>query len=362
MRVAALDLGTNSFRLLVADVEAVPSGAPRPAGAAPSGVAPSGAAPSGAAPSGAAPTGPVRLVDVVRRTRIVRLGEGVDATGRLSAAAVARTLAVAEGFGALLAEYRPAAVRAVATSAVRDARDDGALLAGLRDRIGVVPDVLTGRDEALLSFGGAAPELAGRGGPLLVVDIGGGSTELVLGPPPDDPDGAAPVAVSVDIGSVRLTERVLRGDPPTGAEVERATELVDSALDEAAATVPLREARTLVGLAASVTTVAALALGLDRYDSARVHLARVPADRVSAVTRDLLASTREQRSRLGPVESGRADVLAAGALILHRVLARTAPTLAVPEVTASEHDLLDGVARSLLPTGSADRHRSGPPD
>ncbi len=332
MRVAAIDCGTNSIRLLVADAEPAGDG-----------------------------SGATRLREVDRRMRIVRLGEGVDATGRLSEAALDRTYRACEEYAAVLAELRPDALRFVATSASRDAANANEFVAGVRERLGVDPTVVSGAEEAQLSFTGALAGLAAQrpAEPVLVVDVGGGSTEFVLGSVPgggpaaggggqSGPQVAAPVGVSVDVGCVRLTERVLSGDPPDVAQVAAATALVDAAIDEAARTVPLERARTLVGLAGSVTSVAAAVLGLDRYDRSRIHHARLAADRVHEVTGELLAATRAERATLPWLHPGRVDVIGAGALVLDRVLARVGPTLAAPEVVVSEEDILDGIALSLV--------------
>lgn len=342
MRVAAIDCGTNSIRLLVADRVEDPTD----------------------------PAGP-RLRDVERRMLIVRLGEGVDATGRLGDAALVRTWAACAEYGAVLERLRPDRLRFVATSASRDAANAHVFTAGVRERLGVDPEVVSGAEEAQLSFTGALAGFAGPSGsdglsgggglsgPVLVVDIGGGSTEFVLGRVGDGSvrdgsvgDGSvgdgSPVGVSVDIGCVRLTERVLSGDPPDAASLAAASRLVDEAIDRAARTVQLADARTLVGLAGSVTSIAAAVLDLPGYDSARIHHARLPADRVHEVAGALLSMTRAERSRLPWLHPGRVDVIGAGALVLDRVLARVRATLDVPEVVVSEQDILDGIALSLL--------------
>ena len=231
--------------------------------------------------------------------------------------------------------------------------------------LGLEPEVLSGEEEAYLSFVGATAEFgAGSagpgGGPYLVVDIGGGSTEFVVGDghPGDrttgdratgdritgDGHGPAGVsAVSVDIGCVRLTERHLHSDPPRPAEISAAAADIDAALDAVARTIPVSAARTLVGLAGSVTTVAGLALGLAEYDSARIHHARVSAAQVAAQTRRLLSQTREERAALGVMHPGRVDVIAGGAMVLDQIMRR----FGFGEVLASEHDILDGIAWSL---------------
>jgi exopolyphosphatase/guanosine-5'-triphosphate,3'-diphosphate pyrophosphatase len=326
VRVAAIDCGTNSLRLLVADVD------PHQA----------------------------TLADQVRRMEIVRLGQGVDATGRLAPDALARTFGVLEEYARIVDDASASAVRMVATSATRDAANSAEFVRGVRRILGVPPEVLTGDQEAFLSFTGATAELARRGPgyhrppaarlapPYLVVDIGGGSTEFVLGGDlaglAGDEAAAALVAVSVDIGCVRMTERHLRSDPPTDAEVAAATADIDAAITAATARVPADRARTLVGLAGSVTTVAGIALDLPGYDASRIHHARIRAAQVHAVSRMLLRRTRAQRRLIGVMHPGRVDVIGAGALVLDRILAR----LGFAEVVASEHDILDGIAWSLV--------------
>lgn len=313
-RVAAIDCGTNSIRLLVADLD------------------------------------PDRrlLVDVHRRMEIVRLGQGVDATGRLAPEALARTFAMLSEYSRIIADSGATAVRMVATSATRDASNAAEFTAGVRDILGVDPEVVTGAQEAHLSFSGATVELAGKGGadalppPFLVVDIGGGSTEFVLGSPGSQ--AADLSAISVDIGCVRLTERYLRDDPPGDEQIDAASRAIDAALDTAADAVKADTARTLVGLAGSVTTVAALALGLPTFDSARIHHARVSADQLHDVARMLLTQNHAQRAASPVIHPGRVDVIAAGALVADRVAQR----FGFSELVASEHDILDGVAWSIL--------------
>jgi exopolyphosphatase/guanosine-5'-triphosphate,3'-diphosphate pyrophosphatase len=326
-RVAAIDCGTNSLRLLVADVD----------------------------------PGSGALADVDRRTEIVRLGEGVDATGLISDAALDRTLSVARFYAAIAAEagVTPGvgAVRIVATSATRDAGNADRFGEGMREIFGVAPEVVTGEDEAALAFAGAVRALRGRrdGGPVLVVDIGGGSTEVVLG---DDPGAADQVptvlaARSVDIGSVRLTERHLHSDPPTPAEVERARAEVDEALDVVAEAVPLDKATLLVGVAGTVMTITAHALALPTYDSEAVDGAELPVATVRAACADLLGRTRERRGELPYLQTGRVDVIGAGALIWGEVVERVHRAAGLETVLASEHDILDGIAWSLAHTLTA---------
>ncbi|PRY01863.1 Ppx/GppA phosphatase family protein [Allonocardiopsis opalescens] len=305
-RVAAIDCGTNSIRLLIAE--------PDPA------------------------TGGLR--DIERRMEIVRLGQGVDETGRLAPEALQRTFTALTGFVKLIDQHAVGSVRMVATSATRDAANRQEFIDGVRGVLGVEPEVITGDAEARLSFAGATAELAGRElpEPYLVVDIGGGSTEFVLG------GTEVAAAASVDIGCVRLTERRLRSDPPTPPQVAAATGDIEAAVERASGTVPLRSARTLVGLAGTVTTVAGIALGLSGYDAERIHHSSIPARQVYEVSTYLLALPREQRARIPVMHPGRIDVIAAGALILDRVMRR----LDVSEVLVSEHDILDGIAWSLL--------------
>jgi len=304
-RVAAVDCGTNSLRLLLADID----------------------------------PGRAGLTDVVRRMEIVRLGQGVDQTGRLAPEALARTMAVLREYADIIARSGAQAVRMVATSATRDADNAAEFVRLVKEVLGVAPEVLTGDEEAVLSFTGATAELAADPGPFLVADIGGGSTEFVLG----EAGGTPAHSISVNIGCVRMTERHLHGDPPAGQEVAAAVADIDAALDTVAAAVPARDARTLIGLAGSVTTVAAIAMGLPAYDAARIHHARVAAADVHAVTRGLLAQTRAERAAIGVMHPGRADVIGGGALVLDRLMQRFGFT----EVLVSEHDILDGMAWSL---------------
>ena len=306
-RVAAVDCGTNSLRLLVADVD----------------------------------PGRAELTDVIRRMEIVRLGQGVDETGRLAPEPLARTMAVLRDYADVIAGSGTQTVRMVATSATRDAGNAAEFVRMVKEVLGVAPEVLTGDEEAVLSFTGATAELAAGPdpGPFLVADIGGGSTEFVLGPA----GGPPTQEISVNVGCVRITERRLHGDPPAGQEVAAAVADIDAALDTVAAAVPAREARTLIGLAGSVTTVAAIAMGLPAYDAARIHHARVSAADVHSVTRGLLAQTRAERAAIGVMHPGRVDVIGGGALILDRLMQR----FGFAEVLVSEHDILDGMAWSL---------------
>jgi exopolyphosphatase / guanosine-5'-triphosphate,3'-diphosphate pyrophosphatase len=301
MRVAAIDCGTNSIRLLVAD--ATDGG----------------------------------LTDVTRRMEIVRLGQGVDRTGRLAPEAIERTRVALADYAAQIGELGAEKVRMVATSASRDAENADEFRAMVLDTLGAAPEVVSGDEEARLSFTGAVRGLAFPG-PYLVVDIGGGSTEFVVG------SSTVDAARSMDIGCVRMTERHLHSDPPTAAEIAAATVDIDDLVEEAVAAVGGRQARTVVGLAGSVTTVAAIALDLPEYQPERIHHSVIPGSQVARVTADLLAMTRAQRLALPVMHPGRADVIGAGALILRTILER----VAADAVVVSEHDILDGIAYSLL--------------
>ena len=317
MRVGAVDCGTNSIRLLVADVEDEGTGA------------------------GAG--GP--LADVVRRMEVVRLGQGVDRTGRIAPESMRRTLAMAREYADQCRRLDVEAVRFVATSASRDASNAADFVAGVREAFGdldVAPEVISGEEEARLSFEGATGGLAARGfeGPYLVVDLGGGSTEFVRGT--TDVEASR----SVDVGCVRLTERHLNGDPPTADEEAAAVADVEAAVDEAARAVPFAGVRTLVGLAGSVTTITAQALRLTEYDAERIHLTRLGPDEAITACDDLLHMSRAERARLGFMHPGRVDVIGAGALVWRQVVARARGVGGVRDVVTSEHDILDGIALS----------------
>ncbi|BBZ30058.1 exopolyphosphatase [Mycolicibacterium madagascariense] len=319
-RVAAVDCGTNSIRLLIADVE----------------------------------DGRVR--DVHREMRIVRLGEGVDATGRFAEAALERTRAALVDYAALLREHEVPTVRMVATSATRDAGNRDEFFAMTADVLGAavpgaVAEVITGAEEAELSFRGAIGELDSAAAPFVVVDLGGGSTEVVLGS--TDVDGAAPAATmgyashSANIGCVRLTERCLRSDPPTAAEIADARAVVRDALAAAFADVPVERARTWVGVAGTMTTLAALAMNLVAYDSDVIHLSRVGFGDLTRVCDELLAMTRSQRAALGPMHEGRVDVIGGGAIVVQELARALGERAGIAELVVSEHDILDGIVLSI---------------
>jgi exopolyphosphatase/guanosine-5'-triphosphate,3'-diphosphate pyrophosphatase len=306
LRVAAIDCGTNSIRLLIADIE-----------------------------NG-------KLTDVVRTMVIVRLGEGVDKTGEFSQAALTRTFAAIDTYAQLITKHEPKLLRFVATSASRDVSNRDEFVDGVFSRLGIYPDVISGDEEAALSFLGAPADLLNFDqapvAPYLVVDIGGGSTEFVLGT-------TKPTAsISTNVGCVRMTERHLVSDPPTAKEIAAATSDIDAAIDQAYLAVPVADAKSLIGLAGSVTTVAALALGLTKYDSETIHGSHISAEDVHRVTQDLLTMSRAQRATLGPMHEGRIDVIGSGALVLDRIMARTG----LSEVIVSERDILDGIARDLI--------------
>ena len=305
--VAAIDCGTNSIRLLVAEYT------------------------------------DGRLHDIVREMRVVRLGEGVDRTGRFAPAALDRTRAAVREYAATIAAAGAAgaaAVRMVATSATRDVANRDEFFALVHAELGIEPDVISGAEEAALSFTGAASVLGDATGPLLVADIGGGSTELVRG----DLDGTSPLqAHSMDVGCVRMTERHLHDDPPTAAQIAAVVDDVEHALDAASREVAFAPAAPFVGVAGTVTTIAALALDLPHYDARRIHGSTITAGQVADVTERLLRMTRDERAALPVMHPGRVDVIGGGALVLRTIVQR----LGLDTATASEHDILDGIALGL---------------
>jgi exopolyphosphatase/guanosine-5'-triphosphate,3'-diphosphate pyrophosphatase len=269
----------------------------------------------------------------------------VDRTGRLAPEALERTFAACREYAEVIKEYGAERVRFVATSASRDAENRDEFVQGVLGILGVEPEVISGDQEADFSFTGATKELVGRedlAKPFLVVDIGGGSTEFVVG------EEHARAARSVDIGCVRMTERHLVRDgavtdPPTEDQIAAIRSDIEAALDLVEKTVPLVEARTLVGLAGSVTTVAAIALDLTEYDSTRIHHSRISHDQVREITERLLRSTHAERAAIPSMHPGRVDVIGAGALVLLAIMER----IGAAEVVVSEHDILDGIAWSL---------------
>lgn len=314
-RVASIDCGTNSIRLLVADVKTAADGARL-------------------------------LTDVHREMRIVRLGQDVDATGRLAAEALDRTRQALADYAATIRRLDAARVRMVATSATRDAANRDDFFGMVAVMLGIDAEVITGEEEARLSFAGAVADLAPALGPFLVVDVGGGSTELVLG----DWDGVRAdvhAACSVDIGSVRITERHLHGDPPTADEVGAAEELIAGILEPAFSEVEVARARTWVGVAGTATTVSGVAQRLPEYDPERIHLSRLSRAGVSDTAAALLASTHAQRSADPVIHPGRIDVIGGGSLILRVLADQLHRRAGLDGLVVSEHDILDGIALGL---------------
>ncbi len=303
--IAAIDCGTNTIKLLVGDPANDPDG-------------------------------------VRRESRMIRLGQGVDATGVLAPEALERAFAAIEEFAAIIADAGAERVRFCATSATRDAGNAAEFTAGVVARLGIAPEVLSGEEEARLAFDGAVRGLTAAGvqiaGPALVVDIGGGSTELILGDPATGPDAAH----SMDIGSVRLHERHVRHDPVDAVEIAAVVTDIDAALD--ACPVDPAAAATVIGVAGTNTTIAAGTLGLEAYDRALIHGRALAVADVQRLVGRLLGMSVAERRALGWMHPGRADVIDAGALIVSRVLGR----VAVPSLVVAETDILDGIAWSLL--------------
>lgn len=301
MRVAAIDCGTNSIRLLIADIDGS------------------------------------NFREVVRDMEIVRLGQGVDQTGQFHPDAIARTLAAVDKFAAEIAKRGVEKIRFCATSATRDATNRHLFVDGVRQRLGIELEVISGDEEAALSFAGAIKDLAPSNGPFLVVDIGGGSTEFVFG------TSTVEAARSVNIGCVRMTERHFASDPVTTAQLELARTDIQAAIAQAAAIVPITKAKTLVAVAGTATTVAAAALNLPEYDRYAIHLSRISARQTHDAATMFATKTREQRLSLGYMHPGRVDVIAAGSLVLSEIMKATGAA----EFVASESDILDGMAFSL---------------
>ena len=301
MRVAAIDCGTNSIRLLIADIEGD------------------------------------NFREVIRTMEIVRLGQGVDQTGEFHPDAIARTLAAVDKFALEIAKRGVQKIRFCATSATRDATNRHLFVDGVRERLGIEPEVITGEEEAALSFTGAIQDLSQSDGPFLVIDIGGGSTEFVFG------TTKVESAKSVNIGCVRMTERHFTNDPAQAHQIDLARTDIQEAIAKAAAIVPITTAKTLIAVAGTATTVAAAALGLSEYDRYAIHLSRISADKVHEASKMFLTANREQRLALGYMHPGRVDVIPAGSLVLSEVMKATGAT----EFVASESDILDGIARSI---------------
>ena len=301
MRVAAIDCGTNSIRLLIADIDGN------------------------------------NFREVVRDMEIVRLGQGVDETGQFHPDAIARTLAAVDKFAAEIAKRGVEKIRFCATSATRDATNRHLFVDGVRERLGIELEVISGDEEAALSFAGAIKDLDSSNGPFLVVDIGGGSTEFVFG------TSTVEAARSVNIGCVRMTERHFASDPATPEQIEAARSDIQAAIAQAAAVVPITKAQTLVAVAGTATTVAAAALDLPEYDRYAIHLSRISAQQTHDAATMFATSSREQRLALGYMHPGRVDVIAAGSLVLSEIMKATGAS----EFVASESDILDGMAFSL---------------
>ena len=298
--VAAIDCGTNTVKLLIGDLPDV----------------------------------------AVRETRMVRLGQDVDRTGRLADAALARAFAAIDEYAALIAAHDVQRIRFCATSATRDAANAQAFSEGVFERLGVRPEVLTGAEEAAIAFDGAVRHLAtAPAHPVLVIDVGGGSTELILG------DARPRSADSIDLGSVRLHERHLHDDPPTAEQVAACVADIDAALD--GCPVDPGEAATVVGIAGTVTTLAAGVLDLPAYDRDALDQQVLRIDDVLATVDEIVAMPVARRLDLPYLHPGRADVIGAGALILDRLV--DVLPLATDVLVVSEHDILDGIAWDLAP-------------
>jgi exopolyphosphatase/guanosine-5'-triphosphate,3'-diphosphate pyrophosphatase len=298
---AAIDCGTNAIRLLIARVDGN------------------------------------HVTDLVREMRTVRLGEGVDTTGEFSEAALDRTFAAAREYAVLLNNHEVKKIRFIATSASRDVTNRDAFSAGINEILGVEPEVISGDEEAELSYHGALSGLDVKGS-VLVADIGGGSTEFVTALA----DGSL-VSRSINIGCVRMTERHLHSDPPTQPEIANTISDIDNQIEEVKKTVQIDSGTTFIGLAGSVTTVAAMALGLSEYDADAIHGSIVSVEQVDSVTEELLQMTHKQRADLGFMHPGRVDIIGGGALVLRESMR----ILDFDQVLVSEKDLLDGIVLSL---------------
>ena len=301
-RVAAIDCGTNSIRLLIADIS--------------NGI----------------------FKEVVRSMEVVRLGQGVDKNKSFHPDAIKRTLDAVEMFSEVIASKGVERIRFCATSATRDATNRSLFTDGVRGILGVEVEVIPGEEEAMLSFNGATKELMQSDAPYLVVDIGGGSTEFVFG------SNKVENAKSVNIGCVRMSERHFTSQPAAMDQVARAIIDIDSAIAQAASVVPISNAKTLVAVAGTATTVAAAALELKDYDRHLIHLARISAEKVHKVSAMFQSMNKDEIANLGYMHPGRVDVITAGSLVLSRVMAATGAS----EFVASESDILDGMAWSLI--------------
>jgi exopolyphosphatase / guanosine-5'-triphosphate,3'-diphosphate pyrophosphatase len=318
-RVAAIDCGTNSIRLLVADVTVREDGS-------------------------------AWLRDVHREMRVNRLGQGVDATGRLAPESLARTREALGAYAEMLRRHGvvvgPDTVRVCATSATRDASNREEFFGAVREVVGVDADVITGDEEARLSFAGAVADLDPDEGPFVVADVGGGSTEIVTGTW-DAVRAEVTAARSTDVGCVRLTEKFLHDDPPTAEQVAEAEEFTRATLAPAFVDVAVNDVQTWVAVAGTATTLAAVAMDLRTYDADRIHLSRLGLDDVRATARRLEAMPRDERAALGPMHPGRVDVIGGGSLVMRVLAEELAERTDVTELVVSEHDILDGIARAL---------------
>ena len=301
MRVAAIDCGTNSIRLLIADVQGE------------------------------------NFREVFRDMEIVRLGQGVDQTGQFHPDAITRTLTAVDKFAAEIARRGVEKIRFCATSATRDATNRELFINGVKERLGVAPEVISGEEEAALSFAGATKDLPDSLAPFLVIDIGGGSTEFVIG------TRAVEKAKSVNIGCVRMSERHFKNDPASRKEIESARKDIQAAIAEAASVVAIKSAKSLIAVAGTATTVAAAALELPEYDRYAIHLSRISADNVHKVSEMFLRMSRAERVALGYMHPGRVDVIGAGSLVLSEIV----KAVGASEFIACESDILDGIAFSL---------------
>jgi exopolyphosphatase/guanosine-5'-triphosphate,3'-diphosphate pyrophosphatase len=302
MRVAAIDCGTNSIRLLIADIDGS------------------------------------NFREITREMEVVRLGQGVDKTGAFHPDAIERTLAAVDKYAAEIRKRGVEKIRFCATSATRDATNRALFIDGVKERLGIEPEVIAGEVEAALSFIGATKDFDKNQGPFLVIDIGGGSTEFVFG------TDMVEAARSMNIGCVRMSERHFTGDQPDPGQIASAIEDIDEAIRQAAKNVPISEAKTVIMVAGTATTVAAAALELPAYDRYAIHLARISADCAHQISQQLLRETREQRAAHGYMHPGRVDVIGAGSLVLDRIMLASGAT----EFVASESDILDGMAWSLV--------------
>jgi exopolyphosphatase/guanosine-5'-triphosphate,3'-diphosphate pyrophosphatase len=304
-RVAAIDCGTNSIRLLISDID----------------------------------TSTNTATDVCREMRIVRLGEGVDKTNAFSPRALERTFKAIDEYEEILLKHKVENLRFVATSATRDAQNKTMFIKGVIDRLRIVPEVIAGTEEAALSFDGATRSLRQKyKAPFLIIDLGGGSTELVIGD--QEPTGA----YSMDVGCVRMTERHTPGGNPTKAQEEAIRTDVRNALKEAAKKVDWQKAQTIVGVAGTVTTVAAHILKLKTYDPEVLHGASISAQQISQTAQDFISLTPSQRAALPYMHEGRIEVITAGSIVLDEVM----KAIGAQTLIASERDILDGVAWSQV--------------